>query len=56
MEKLFYEDYFDDSYIISKLIINRTQKPPFIDREFGYCGDKRIVGGYGSFSGGSYIR
>ena len=53
---MFYEDYFDNSDIISKIIIKRNQTPFILDREFGYCGEKRIVGGYGSFSGGSYTR
>ncbi len=56
VDRLFNEDYFDNNDITTLTEVTRTSKTtPFsIDREYGYCGEKRIVGGYASFSGGVY--
>jgi hypothetical protein len=54
--KEFYQDYFSDSYIVSAMTINRITVPPVLRSQFGYCFNKRIAGGFVSFSKGTFTK
>ena len=54
--KEFYQDYFSDTYILGAITINRISVPAVLRSQYGYCFNKRIVGGFLSFASGSYIK
>jgi hypothetical protein len=52
--KEYYQDYFTDNYVVTAMTVTRTVVPAVLRSQFGYCFNKRIAGGFLSFSQGTF--